>query len=260
MKYINSIINIINSDVLVLFRYKKNLISDILIFVAIYLGIITFSDFTSFSSFYNINSSDGPILLLIGYIFWSFSSVAFGYASSVIIGDSRSGMLEVKVQGIVPYYINILCSVFVTIIESIIILCIVLLISLLKNLIDISNIGLILVTVVFSIPSILGMFGVGLILGGMALKEKSIGEFVSIISAIFLFLSNTFVLNLPNIIYIIPFTSGIDFMRTFYIHSQFDIKLLIIYFVVSIIWFISGIIIFNKLLKKERMLGAFDTF
>lgn len=84
------------------------------------------------------------------------------------------------------------------------------------------------------------------------LKEKSIGEFVSIISAIFLFLSNTFVLNLPNIIYIIPFTSGIDFMRTFYIHSQFDIKLLIIYFVVSIIWFISGIIIFNKLLKKSE--------
>lgn len=258
MKYTNSIINMIRTEFLILFRYKKNLISDIIIFVSVYLGIVAFSDLSSFSNFYNIASSDGPILLLMGYIFWSFSSVAFGYASSVVIGDSRTGMLEVKVQGIVPYYINVLSSVLVTLMESIIILYLVILISFLRNLIDVSSIGFILITVLLSIPSVLGMFGIGLILGGLALKEKSIGQFVSIISAIFLFLSNTFVLNLPNIIYVIPFTSGIDFIRKLYSYSQFDVSLLIIYLVNSTFWFVLGIFIFNKLLRKERMFGSFD--
>ncbi|MBZ2135557.1 ABC transporter [Streptococcus gordonii] len=260
MKYGHSIINIIWSEFLILFRYKKNLISDIIIFISVYLGIITFSDFYSFSNFYNINAESGPILLLIGYIFWSFSSVAFGYSSSVIVGDSRAGMLEVKVNGIVPYYINVLCSVFVTLLESIIILFLVILISFLGNLINISSINFIIFTVLVSVPSVLGMYGMGLILGGMALKEKSIGQFVSIISTIFLFVSNTFILNLPNIIYIIPFTSGIDFIRKLYSYSDFDINLLIIYLVCSIFWFVVGVVIFNILLKKERMFGSFDSY
>lgn len=258
--YIKSIINIIWTEILVLFRYKKNLVSDIIIFVSVYLGIITLSDLSSFSNFYNLSPKDGPILLLIGYIFWSFSSVSFGYASSVVIGDSRTGMLEVKVNGIVPYYINVFCSVFVTILESIIILFIVMSISFIGNLITFSSISFILLTVLLSILSVIGMFGIGLILGGLALKEKNIGQFVSIISGIFLFLSNTFVLNLPKIIYVIPFTSGIDFIRNLYSNLKFDINLLIIYFFISIFWFIVGIIIFNICLKKERMFGSFDSY
>lgn len=260
MKYVNSILNTVWSEVLLLFRYKKSLVSDVIIFVSVYLGIIMLNDHSTFANFYNLNPSDGPTLLLIGYIVWSFSSVAFGYSSATIISDSRSGILELKIQGVVPYYIYVLCSVFVTLLESIIILFIVMIISLVGNLISFSSVGFIVLTVIFSIPSVLGMFGLGLILGGFALKEKSIGGFVSIISGVLLFLSNTFVLDLPKIIYILPFTSVIDFMRNLYSNSRIDTGLLAIYVLNALFWFITGIYIFNILLKKERVLGSFDNY
>ena len=107
---------------------------------------------------------------------------------------------------------------------------------------------------------IIGMFGIGLILGGLSLKEKNIGQFVSIISAILLFLSNTLIVNLPNIIYIIPFTSGIDLIRKLYSKSFFDTNLFIINLIVCGVWFIIGVLTFEYFLNIERARGNFDTF
>lgn len=260
MKFLYSIIGTMKADVIILFRYRKSIISDIITFLALYLGIIIFNDASNFSDFYNVQISDGPILLLIGYIFWTVSNIALSYSSSIIVGDAKSGMLEVKLQGIIPYPVLSFFSVLVSIIESIIVLFFACLISLVIGYIEFTHIPFILLSIVLTIPSIIGMYGVGLILAGFALKEKSIGQFVSIVSAILLFLSNTLILNLPNYIYIIPFTSGIDISRNLFSTGVFDSYLFIIYICVCLLWLVVGILIFNILLKKERTQGSFDSF
>lgn len=260
MKAINLAVNSMINDFKILFRYKKSLISDIIIFVSVYICILVFSETSSFADYYNLSSDGGPTLLLIGYIFWSFSSVALGFSSTVISSDARTGMLEVKLQGILPYYLQIFLSVMVSAIETIIILVIISLFSVLINLINLSSLYFVFVSIVLSIPSIIGMFGIGLILGGLSLKEKNIGQFVSIISAILLFLSNTLIVNLPNIIYIIPFTSGIDLIRKLYSKSFFDTNLFIINLIVCGVWFIIGVLTFEYFLNIERARGNFDTF
>ena len=260
MKIINLVVNSMINDFKILFRYKKTLIYDIVIFVSVYMCILVFSETSSFADYYNLSSDGGPTLLLIGYIFWSFSSVALGFSSSVISSDARTGMLEVKLQGILPYYLQIFLSVMVSAIETIIILVIISLISVLFKLINLSSLYFVIVSIVLSIPSIIGMFGIGLILGGLSLKEKNIGQFVSIISAILLFLSNTLIVNLPNIIYIIPFTSGIDLIRKLYSKSYFDTNLFIINLIVCGVWSIVGVLTFEYFLKIERERGNFDTF
>ena len=253
MKFLYSIIGTMKADVIILFRYRKSIISDIITFLALYLGIIIFNDASNFSDFYNVQISDGPILLLIGYIFWTVSNIALSYSSSIIVGDAKSGMLEVKLQGIIPYPVLSFFSVLVSIIESIIVLFFACLISLVIGYIEFTHIPFILLSIVLTIPS-------GLILAGFALKEKSIGQFVSIVSAILLFLSNTLILNLPNYIYIIPFTSGIDISRNLFSIGVFDSYLFIIYICVCSLWLVVGILIFNILLKKERTQGSFDSF
>ncbi|WP_057491379.1 hypothetical protein [Streptococcus orisasini] len=260
MKYINALKNSFITELKILFRYKKTLASEIIVFLAIYIGILVFGDTNVFSNFYHVKYTDGPVLLLIGYIFWSFSNMALGYSSSVVSSDAKTGLLEVKMQGILPYSILTFIPVLVTILESLLLLFVVCLISVFIGFISISSIPFLLFSVFLTFPSIVGMYGFGLILGGLALKEKNIGQFVSIISGILLFTTNTFIVNLPYYIYIIPFTSGIDICRKFYSNSNFDFKLVLVYLLVCIIWLIAGLLTFNYFLKKERLFGSFDNF
>lgn len=260
MKYIHALKNYFIIELLTLFRYRKSIVSDIITFLAIYIGIVAFSDATTFSNFYHVKSDDGPVLLLIGYIFWSFSNMALGYSSSVISSDAKTGMLEVRLQSILPYGVLTFIPVLLTILESTILLFIVCLLSVIIGFIDFGSIPFVFLSILMTIPAIIGMHGIGLILGGWTLKEKNIGQFVSIISGILLFASNTFIINLPNYIYIIPFTSGIDLCRKLYSSHIFDFELLIIYLSICVCWLIIGSLIFNHFLKQERLLGSFDNF
>lgn len=118
----------------------------------------------------------------------------------------------------------------------------------------------VIITYFVSLPSIVGMFGIGLIVGGIALIEKNLGQFVYIIQTGILLISNAVIPTETFISRLLPFSYGIDIVRNLYMGNGWDIKIIFRYFMLNIIWIIMGTRIFNHLLKKEKRFGAFNSY
>lgn len=260
MDYFGACIGTLKANILILFKYKKNLVSELIMFTGVYLAILMLNDSSSVTKFYGASAIQGPILLLIGYMFWAFSDMALSSTANWISTDAKMGLLEPKVQSILPYPVQSFLLLLISILETIIILFVVVLISIFADKISWSQVPFIFLSVIILLPSVIGMFGMGLIFGGYAVKEKSLGNFVNLFAGALIIFSNTFIVGLPKIIYIIPFTSGVDFTSNLYVSGKADLGLLSINLFINTIWLIVGLIFFNYSLKKERTVGSFDTF
>lgn len=96
----------------------------------------------------------------------------------------------------------------------------------------------------------------GINIGGFAVKEKSLGNFVNLFAGALIIFSNTLIVGLPKIIYIIPFTSGVDFTSSLYVSGKMDLSLLGINLIINAMWLILGLLFFNYSLKKEKSVGS----
>ena len=77
-------------------RYRVGFVSDILIFSVVFFIILFTNDGQGLSLAYNASESDAKVMLLIGYIFWLFSSTALGDSNNVISNEATAGTLETK--------------------------------------------------------------------------------------------------------------------------------------------------------------------
>ncbi|MDB60172.1 ABC transporter, partial [Listeria monocytogenes] len=257
MDYLNACIGTLKANILILFKYKKNLVSELIMFTGVYLAILMLNDSSAVIKFYNASVAEGPILLLIGYMFWAFSDMALSYTSNWISTDAKVGLLEPKVQSILPYSLQSFLLLLVSILETILILFVVVIISICADKINWSQVPFIFLSVIILLPSVIGMFGMGLVFGGLAVKEKNLGNFVNLFAGALIIFSNTLIVGLPKIIYIIPFTSGVDFTSKLYVSGNVDLSLLGINLFTNVIWLIVGLIFFNYALKKEKAVGSF---
>ena len=83
-------------------RYRVGFVSDILIFSVVFFIILFTNDGQGLSLAYNASESDAKVMLLIGYIFWLFSSTALGDSNNVISNEATAGTLETKLLSAVP--------------------------------------------------------------------------------------------------------------------------------------------------------------
>ncbi|WP_256049748.1 hypothetical protein [Listeria monocytogenes] len=129
MDYLNACIGTLKANILILFKYKKNLVSELIMFTGVYLAILMLNDSSAVTKFYNASVAEGPILLLIGYMFWAFSDMALSNTANWISTDAKVGLLEPKVQSILPYPVQSFLLLLVSILETFIILLVVVSIS-----------------------------------------------------------------------------------------------------------------------------------
>lgn len=190
------------------FRYKISFISDSVLFLLLFLGIFFSSDGGYLTQSYGVSSENGKILMLLGYAFWQLSSISLGISAGVIKSEAISGTLEMKILGKVPVIFLLFARLLAGIIIGIISLFVVVFVAVLLCWISISD-GIYFIKAFFIyLPSLLGMFGIGLIIGSIVLKEKNIGQFLFIIQTALLFVSNIFGINSSKIINIVPYIYG----------------------------------------------------
>ena len=240
-------------------NYRMNFISEIITMVVLYISLIFMNSGNSLTKLYSTSDISNRELILIGYMLWSFSIMAINTISDTIACESTAGTLEHKYMSIIPIEIlNIAIFIQSFIIEALIVGVILIIskvflgISISFNLI---SIGVILITLI-------GMYGMGMILGGVALKEKKIGKIVFIIQVIFLFVSDTITDISSNILIskIIPLTLGNDLLREAIIYGNVSLNKLLFLILISILWVSVGIIIFKifeKKAKKDGILGYY---
>lgn len=241
------------------FQYKTQCICDLIIFTAAYILLYTFHSTGNFMVYYGINRASAIFMLLIGFIFWQFNSLCFALNVSIVQDELMKGTLELKIQSNFPLYLLLFFRIMVKIVFRLGTLIGVVLFTIIVSGFTMSEIPDFLITLLVMIPSLLGMSGIGLFIGGISIKVKNVGQFTIIVQTLLLFMSNAASPTTFRVSYLLPFTYGIDISRSLFMH-QADPPSIVLYLVLNCVWMIAGILFFSKCVDTERKVGSFDTY
>lgn len=244
------------------FSYKIGIVSDILVLSILYFSLLFLGTGSSLVNTYGGKIEDSKTLLLIGYIFWNFSICAISSVSSEINSEATKGTLEQKFMSVVPIQFLLIGKFLSSILIELIVVMVIILLSFIfagtKILINLN--------IIFSITLVLiGMLGLGLILGGVALREKRINNLVFIIQILLLFISDTMTksstsLQLYEINKLIPLTNGIDIARKSVTMINIKPSEWTMLIVSSVLWLFIGNIIFNKCINVTKHRGVLGDY
>lgn len=125
---------------------------------------------------------------------------------------------------------------------------------------SIKDIGAIVLAILVSLLSLVGMYGMGMIFASICICEKRVGSLVLVVQTMLLLVTNTLSPSRAPIVYLIPFTSGIDIVRDIYLGREVSISLFLVYVIVNAVWMAVGTICFRYALRYEKKYGAFDNY
>lgn len=259
MNFINLIKTEFILDIKKLTSYKVSFLTDIfMFFIVLFTTLITGLD-SAFANEYAIDINSGKMMVLIGFIFWQISSTALGWSSANIRGQSLSGTLELKMQSKYPTELLLLIEMLTYLIISFLSFFIIFIIFIVVIKGDLRDVIYILTSYIVAFPSLIGMYGIGLFLGGISLEEKQVGSLTFILQSALIFLSDLTSIK-GRLFNIIPFNAGIKIIRQMYLGYQVEGYLIFDYFIVNILWVIFGVIFFRYILKNVRKSGSFDNY
>lgn len=241
------------------FKYGMSAISDFVVFSITFLAVVFFTNVKNMNGFYH--TTDGIMLMLIGYMLWNTGVVAMDVASQSIESDAKTGILESEMQSKFPLWFLLIVRSFIS---NILLFIYLILLSLVT--VFFAKISLLslfkanLLVFIFSGITNFGMFGIGLIFGGGSLRFKRLGQWSTMLQAGMLLIANVAI---PYEMWpqlVIPFGGGIEIVRMIYLGHSIDTMFVFSFLIINVAWFICGLTIFNLLIKRERRVGSFDTF
>lgn len=235
-------------------NYKNTIIMDIITLLLIYSFLLYSGSGFLLNSIYPETSSKE--LLFLGYIFWSLSNFAITSVSTDISKESQRGTFEYKFLSIYPIEI-LLFGRFIggIFIESMIISIITLFSFFIMKIPLLMNLKIIIILII----TLLGMYGMGLTIGSLTLKEKKIGNFILLIQILLLGIGNVLTVNpaVKEYFKIIPLTQGIDIARNF---NNVSFLSIFYFLLICLFWLILGTILFKFRIieqKKNNSLGFY---
>lgn len=241
-------------------RYKIGLLMDIIVFTWTFVAVYLFGVNKAFSGFYSVDGVSGGVLVVIGYVFWQNASTALGYVTSAISNETSLGIFENRLQSKYPLEIILFCKLLAANIIHILSYIAIIIVGEFMVGFKVRDVCYILLAIIFSYITIAGMFGMGMIIAGITLIEKKVGSFIIVIQTILLFLSNALSPSRGDLVYLLPFTSGIELVRRLYLKQGGELKYIVMYVLVNMIWYAIGVTAFRVLLKHERENGTFDNY
>lgn len=241
-------------------RYKISFVSDIVLFILLFFGLIYMSDDMVIILYYGAEQQQGRLLILIGYVYWQISSTALGVSANVISEEAKNGTLEAKLLGKTPCVYLLFSRLMAGILIGVVSLAAVVCTAVLIGWLPINQLIFLVQALFIYIPSLLGMFGMGLIFGGITLKEKSIGQFLFMIQTALLFLSNIISVNDNLVSKAIPYIYGIGLARNLFLGREVEALQILFYVLLNFVWLTIGILFFNFILDKNRKYGFFSAY
>ena len=246
--------------ILRILRYKVSFISDMVVFCVVFFVILFTNDGYGISLAYNGTGAQGKIMLLIGYVYWLFSCTALGTAANVISEEAATGTLETKLLGAAPTPLLLLARLLSGLLYAVVSMVCISTIAGIFGWFHGADAVRLLPSLLIYIPSIFGMFGIGLILGGVALAHKQVGQLTFIIQTAMLLLTDVLSANFPVSNYIVPYGVGMDIARNCYMHNAIEPGSAVFYIGMNAIWFIAGYMVFNKFLYATKRHGTLANY
>lgn len=241
-------------------RYKVGLFSDLILIVGTFILAYYFKNNTSLNNYYNVDDSQSNYLFYLGFVFWQFGTLALGFSTNMITNYSSDGLLELHTQGFASMPLLYFFKLLVNILTDFLIIIGISLFMFVMIDFNLRELIYLFYAIIGNIPNIVGMYGIGLIISAITLREKRISQFILILQVLLMFLTNVFSPMHNVVMNVIPFASGIEFLRNCYVGNGFDMSELIIYLFVNLFWVMIGTFIFKKALLRERKYGSFNTY
>lgn len=235
-------------------NYRMNFFSEVINMLLLYFSLIVMNSGSSLKSIYSNGKAGSRELMLIGYILWNFSNMAMNTMSSTVVCEATSGTLEHKYMSIIPIEVLNVATFVQSFILEVLIIAIILIIS--KVFLDVS-IAFNITSIIILLITLIGMYGIGLILGGIALKEKKIGKIVFFLQIFFLFSCDTVAKTSNKVVIkkLIPLTLGNDLVRESITYGNISLSKLCILILTSLIWLTIGIMVFKIFENKAKRDG-----
>ena len=261
MEIINMFKSEIKKMLIIEKRYFFNFLLDILIYYILFIGLYVFiKSNMNIMSVEEINKT--VTSQLVGYICWFFFSFTISFMNNGIYRELIEGTFE---QICINHHEIMEILIIRLIVYSIRNIILVFPLTLSLTISTKVRLNITMNTFIIFMITLLGMAGLSFIIGGVTLIYKKIGQLPFIISVLFLGTSIIDLSILPSkfqkIIYSLPFTRSVSLLKnievTNYNVSQKDMLFLLIN---SMIYLISGIIIFKICFKKAAKQGSFSRF
>lgn len=259
-KYINIIKYEIILSLKIRISYKSELITNLALAIASFFLAYYLNQGTSMMSYYNVNAKQESVLFLIGFLFWQVCSLALGYSTSMIRDEAMLGTLEVKIQSVFSVPFLLFIRMIISVMSNFICYIVLIVFSVYFMHMEPADSGYIVLSFLIMIPSIIVMYGVGLIFACIALKEKSTGQLIFIVQVLMLIYSNMSSPGAKTWGNVLPYTSGVEIMRNLYLHQGVEMKLVFLYLVINFIWIFAGVFVMRKMVKHERTYGSFNQY
>lgn len=243
-------------------RYRFNFISQIatfyILFMAMFYGLKSFGAYMRVPSIYLNDTLEG---FVAGYFVWTIIVLAYSDIAYSIIRDAMRGTLEQLSMPPIGLHNILLIRGICNLLINLILSSIVLVLAMLSTGYYLKFNILMLIILIFG--GILSLFGIGLILGGLALIFKKIQTLLNIIQFFVLALvipgSNSNILT-----NLLPFRPSINIIYKTMIsgYTLKDLSLQDIGFMLvnTILYLILGIVVFKRceiIAKKRGLLGQY---
>nr|WP_294468751.1 ABC transporter permease [uncultured Sellimonas sp.] len=238
-------------DVLRTFRYKMGLVSDLVIYTLLLCFFFWSNTGQSFQAQYGIDNYQA--LLLFGYIAWTFSVTAISTIASQLLTELQRGTLFFKLHSRLPLQILYLGDLLSSVLVQTIV---VIIYSLITFFIFHVHYVITLPIIATFFISVLGMYGIGLMIAGLSLYYKRIGAVVLLVQLFLLFVTDTIPTSsvITGISRVLPLTMCNTVIRNSLLHRELGTTFLLLC-VVSLLWFLVGYLMFDRFMNRARKKG-----
>jgi len=241
----------IKMGILTSFRYKFSLISDIVVFSVFMAFFLSGNVGLSFAEKYGFENY--KILTLLGYIAWTMSVAAISSSTDVVSMELSKGIFYRKLNSVCSIQLLLFADMIASLMVEMVVLFGLLVIA---NIVWHVVIPFKIIAIIAIGICTIGMYGIGLILSGLAIRLKRIGSIVLLVQTILLFVTDTIPTSkvVTNITAILPLTRCNTVIRL-NVSGQSCSKELLCLLIVSVIWFFIGNLIFVLFVKFTKKKG-----
>ncbi len=198
------------------FQYRTALAIDLVVLLLVYSGLLFSGRFTWIYRRYGGKLGDSRGMMLLGYLFWSYSMYALSQMGNDIAREASLGTLEQKFMGVVPIQLLLAAKALGgSVVSSFSVIVLVVISTLFFGV----HLEITAIAVLALLITLVGMYGLGFAVAGLAILVKRTGQLVFLLQILLLFLTGTFlpldVMPAPVAFLgkTIPLTWGIDVSR-----------------------------------------------
>ncbi len=238
------------------FSYKFGIFFDLLLYIGLYCYLVFSGSGYSLVQDYSA-STDAKTLVISGYLLWILTNSVFSTAISDIQMDNIKGILQKKFMAVVPFQWILFCSA----ISNVAVQLVVIIIIFLASLIITGGVPITLAGVIIGAISLIGMYGISLIVGAIVLEKKKIGQLSLVINIFLLFAGNVITTAVYGpIMKLIPLSYANHLIRLDFVGTPVDMTEYILFLGVNIFWCVVGVVTMNKAIKKAKDNGTLELY